>query len=887
MRSSRNLRQPSMAGRGLTLGILVSVSIVLAGDRGSAQPSGSQVKRSPLLAAVPDGAWQQFPSPTWLIWHAAIYDPGRDRMIVQGGMDGFLPQDELWELPLAGDVGWRKLPATGTLPPHVRSQGAVYDPVRDRMLVFGGSTYDLATAPVYFNRVFALSLAGDPQWTEIATLGLPPEPRHGRGMVYDSVADRLLIFGDRGDAGVFNDTWSLSLSGTPAWSRMTVAGTPPAARSSHSCIFDPVRNRVVLFGGATNTGEALTDVWQLSLAGSPEWTQIAPSGTPPHARFGQAALYDPAHDRMVVFNGAYTRGGSLIGIRDAWTLSLDAAPVWAPLAATGAAHPGGSGGSAVFDTQRGRALLYGGWTGDVTSVYNDVWSVSLDAAPQWSQAWVAHAPRATGRVWHSAVRDPVRNRMIVFGGLSNWVGELNPNLQDTWTVDLGATTNWSELSPTGTPPSGRYGHTAIYDPVRDRMVVFGGINTALLGDVAVLSLAGTPTWGAIPVHGVIPNPRHGHTAIYDPVRDQMVIFGGVGAILFDDLWTLSLSGTPTWTRIPATGGPSARTGHTAIYDPSQDRMIVFGGTNGVDLGDVWQLSLSGLPTWSRLDAGGTPPAPRHAHTAVFDAVRNRMVVYGGISGSTTLFNDLQALDLGANPAWKGLDAASQPAGPFGHAAVYDPTRDGMWVYGGQGGGANELWTYWPAGEPTEVVVQDFALDRVSDAVAIHWTIARRSGGEEFRLLAARDGDAWQVPVESQSGNEFVAWDHSPEVVSGGLVQYSLAYRDAGSPWVFLAAKSLALRGSLIRTRLLEPYPNPARARVDIPFVLARDQLLRISVYDVGGHEVARVVDGRGTAGAGRVTWSGLTSAGRPATAGAYIVRLETRDGRQARKVVLR
>jgi len=39
------------------------------------------------------------------------------------------------------------------------------------------------------------------------------------------------------------------------------------------------------------------------------------------------------------------------------------------------------------------------------------------------------------------------------------------------------------LSPTGTPPSARYDHTAIYDPLRDRMVVFGGFDETRLNDV--------------------------------------------------------------------------------------------------------------------------------------------------------------------------------------------------------------------------------------------------------------------------------------------------------------------------------------------------------------------------------------------------------------------
>src|SRR5205085_9039504 len=143
--------------------------------------------------------------------------------------------------------------------------------------------------------------------------------------------------------------------------------------------------------------------------------------------------------------------------------------------------------------------------------------------------------------------------------------------------------------------------------------------------------------------------------------------------------------------------------------------------------------------------------------------------------------------------------------------------------------------------------------------AIRWSIARRTGGEEFRLQAARDNDRWSVPVELQRRNAFVAWDRSAELVSGGIVRYSLEYRDAGGPWVLLAARSLDLGGNVLRTRLLEPYPNPARARVDIPFVLARGQPVGIAVYDVAGHEIARVFEGRSAAGAGTVTWSGTTA----------------------------
>jgi hypothetical protein len=39
-----------------------------------------------------------------------------------------------------------------------------------------------------------------------------------------------------------------------------------------------------------------------------------------------------------------------------------------------------------------------------------------------------------------------------------------------------------------------------------------------------------------------------HSAIYDPVRDRMVVFGGFDGLgnLHNDVWVLSLAGAPTW-----------------------------------------------------------------------------------------------------------------------------------------------------------------------------------------------------------------------------------------------------------------------------------------------------------------------------------------------------
>ena len=60
--------------------------------------------------------------------------------------------------------------------------------------------------------------------------------------------------------------------------------------------------------------------------------------------------------------------------------------------------------------------------------------------------------------------------------------------------------------------------------------------------------------------------------------------------------------------LPGSGGtpPAGRYGHSAVYDAGADRMIVFGGTGGSVLGDTWALALA-VPAWTQLTPSGTPP----------------------------------------------------------------------------------------------------------------------------------------------------------------------------------------------------------------------------------------------------------------------------------------
>ena len=65
-----------------------------------------------------------------------------------------------------------------------------------------------------------------------------------------------------------------------------------------------------------------------------------------------------------------------------------------------------------------------------------------------------------------------------------------------------------------------------------------------------------------------------------------------------------------------------------------------------------------------------------------------------------------------------------------------------------------------------------------------------------------------------------------------------------------------------------------------------DVPVKLSVYNVTGRRVARLVDARRTAGTYEAVWDGRGSDGQRVAPGVYFARLEAGDVRETRKVVV-
>jgi len=248
----------------------------------------------------------------------------------------------------------------------------------------------------------------------------------------------------------------------------------------------------------------------------------------------------------------------------------------------------------------------------------------------------------SGVVTAAMVYDPIARRVLSIAGDNHWViaegsGGCSSSSNEVWQLRLEGEPRWTLLGTEGEPPSPRRSLAAIDDPERNRVIVYGGFADGFLNDLWQLSLQGTPTWSRIEVAGESPPPLAGSAAVYDSKQKRMILVHGNDGTRptarHGGVWALELSGTPRWRRLfSASTGPAPRSAHSAVYDSRNDRVIVFGGTTPALSDELWELKLRGHGGWRRLQAPEPRPIAREEHCAIYDPVHQAMIVYGGACG---------------------------------------------------------------------------------------------------------------------------------------------------------------------------------------------------------------------------------------------------------------
>ena len=295
----------------------------------------------------------------------------------------------------------------------------VYDSVGDRLLLYGGllgPNLEDIDPKTYAWR--------DGRWSVIAQTG--PRSRDDIAYGLDPRASTVVMFGGRGRPvpggrpGAYRETWRFD--GT-RWALLDTLG--PNGRAHSQGAFDVVRNRFVVFGGADGAhanGPVTTDTWEWDGA---KWTRFDTPGPP--GRTGHVMAYDRAMKVVIVHGGV--RNADRVALTDTWAWDGER---WRLLTMEG---PRTIFGAAASAPDRG-IIVFGGHTLDGKS--NATW--------YWNgKAWrrvATEGPAPAARIFNALATDTRRRRVYMLGGGDN-TGDGWRTYNDMWYLD--ADLRWVQL----------------------------------------------------------------------------------------------------------------------------------------------------------------------------------------------------------------------------------------------------------------------------------------------------------------------------------------------------------------------------------------------------------------------------------------------------------
>jgi len=616
----------------------------------------------------------------------------------------------------------------------------VYNSKTTRSLLFGGLTATDAGTKVPYELADTWDWNGV-RWTLLYPLNSPPA-RAAHAMVYDSKRNRIVLFGGRtGHTKTdLNDTWTWNGFD---WTQVTT-NDAPSPRSYSAMAYDSVRDRIVLFGGAhlESDGKTVTtyhDTWEFDGA---QWTKVNDNGPDvqkPKMEY-DAALnqmivvaadssfaahmygYDPAASswneiKPTTLPGCVS-GGSLVYLPDPKLLlyagGICSSPTsttedavawdgtnWNPVTAANAPARLFDA-AATYDQARGTVLVFGGAQAFAAlTTITPVADLNALQGPVWTTIFDAALPQR--RSLPVFVTDPDHNNIWMFGGVNDF-----SSLGDFWSLQYG---NFTENNSASGP--GACNPTGAYDTDRHKLVV-------LCTDSTTFEFDGT-TWAQITTKDA-PPARRFSSMVYDPSLKKTILFGGYDGTNYTDqtwLW----DGT-NWVR-QGDNPPGLRADAMMWYDPLTKKTTLYGGVGRqssqdrlIWFSDVW--SFDGT-RWTQVTTSPTPysaaagtPGMRYGAEIAVDPRTNKLLLYGGIridrtSGDpntpcstnscvSVFADDWWEWDGGAQK-WTQKQFLRSPSARENAGFAWDPSQRTMLMFGGYAGEFySDLWTMTPTAD---------------------------------------------------------------------------------------------------------------------------------------------------------------------------------------------
>ena len=282
----------------------------------------------------------------------------------------------------------------------------------------------------------------------------------------------------------------------------------------------------------------------------------------------------------------------------------------------------------------------------------------------WTQGSILNAPGGTfqpAAVWTGS-------ELLIWSGFTGTGNSTNGGRYNP------ATDTWQPISTVGAP-QGRQNPAAVW--TGSKMIVWGGKPGGTpTNDGAIYTLA-SDSWQPMTMNNT-PGPIADPAAVW--TSSGMLIWGNqvYGLPVTNRAICCSLYNptTDTWTTRSTNGSPVFRSYYSYVWTGSE--LIIWGGTltlQGTEpLNDGARYRLSDN-TWRPVSATGAP-SPRYGHTAVWTG--SRVIIWGG-SDATTKFRDGAIYDPSTD-SWTPMSTIGAPDIRYQHSAVWNGSK--MIVWGG-------------------------------------------------------------------------------------------------------------------------------------------------------------------------------------------------------------
>jgi hypothetical protein len=362
-----------------------------------------------------------------------------------------------------------------------------------------------------------------------------------------------------------------------------VAAFPGGILAGHASTLVSEEQAVYVFGGVTDSGQVTlqNNLWRYYLR-TDRWELVIPSGERPQPRYFSALTHDSERNVLILFGGTSSRGCQ----SDLWEFSIQDNS-WKLVTPTGAMPGARESAGIVFDNETHLSWLLFGNCG-ATEPYRSY--LSYDSRARTWTRFMPPSDRPAGRTAHATVWDSKRGRVLIYGGISpagasptggaeseylqpnGWF----PDLRSTWALNPSDMT-WTQIGDTTGARERSWGVGA-YDAWSDLLLYYGGIYTGrdlprsdIASDELRIFELERRAWSEAPIGGGLERIVAG--GAYCPCEGQLFVFGGkdrylASAPIRGDAFLIPIEEQGLFTWSPGKGGLTdrARSGVLTLED---------------------------------------------------------------------------------------------------------------------------------------------------------------------------------------------------------------------------------------------------------------------------------------------------------------------------------